>query len=115
MKEFKPRTFKFKAWNKEARLLLKLSSIDCVKGELYKRDHILLQFTGLHDKHDEEIYEMDILLRQDKKFLVRWSEENNGWYILTYPGRDSPEPLKQDIAVTMKRLCNYFESEGNHL
>ena len=111
MKEFQPRTFKFKAWNMEARLLMKLSSIDCVKGELFKKDHILLQYTGLLDKHEEEIYEMDILLKKDEKFLVRWHEEQNGWYILNFPGRDSFQLLRPEIASEMKRLCNYFESE----
>lgn len=112
MKEFQPRKFKFKAWNREERLLLKLSSIDCIKGELFKRDHVLLQYTGLCDKHEEEIYEMDILLKNDEKFLVRWHEEQNGWYIVTYPRKDSFEPLHKDKAQQMKRLCNFFESEA---
>lgn len=114
MKEFKPRSFKFKAWNKDARLLMKLSSIECVKGELFKKDHVLLQFTGLHDKLGEEIYEMDIILKQDEKFLVRWHEEQNGWYIMKYPGQNSAQPLQQEMAREMKRLCSYFESEDNH-
>jgi len=53
--EYKPRKMMFKAWNKETRLLMRLNSIDCVKGELVKKDHILLQFTGLYDKQKEEI------------------------------------------------------------
>ena len=114
MKEFQPRTFKFKAWNKEARLLMKLSSIDCVKGELFKKEHILLQYTGLLDKHEEEIYEMDILLKKDEKFLVRWYEEQNGWYLLNYPSQDSFQPMQPEMTIEMKRLCNYFESADNN-
>jgi hypothetical protein len=113
MKEFQPRKFKFKAWNTDARLLMKLSSIDCYKGELYKKEHILLQFTGLLDQHEQEIYEMDILLKRDQKYLVRWHDENNGWYVLPYPLQDSFEPLATEMAATMRRLCNYFESEEN--
>ncbi len=113
MKEFQPRVFKFKAWNNEARLLVKLSTIDFRKGELFKKDHVLLQFTGLFDLHEEEIYEMDILLKQDEKYLVRWHEKHNGWYILPLPGQTSFEPLHKEMASRMRRLCNYFESELN--
>lgn len=113
MQKFQPRVFKFKAWNSESRLLVKLSTIDFRKGELYKKDHILLQFTGLHDKQEEEIYEMDILMREDKKFVVRWHEHQNGWHILPLPSQDSFEPLHKEMAVRMKRLCNFFESEQN--
>ncbi|QOI97555.1 MAG: hypothetical protein HRU69_08660 [Flammeovirgaceae bacterium] len=113
MEEFQPRVFKFKAWNREDRLLVKLSTIDFKKGVLYKKDHVLLQFTGMLDKHDEEIYEMDILMKQDKKYLVRWHEQQNGWYILHLPAQASLEPLRNEEARTMKRLWSYFESEAN--
>jgi hypothetical protein len=111
MEEFKQRKFKFKAWNQEAKLLMKVSSIECYRGELMKKNHILLQFTGLYDKHDEEIYEMDILLISNVKYVVRWSEQNNGWYLLPYPKQDSHQPLAKELAATMKRLCNFFEAE----
>lgn len=113
MREFQPRVFKFKAWNREDRLLVKLSNIDLLKGVLYKKDHVLLQFTGMLDKYEEEIYEMDILMQQDKKYLVRWHEQYSAWYILPLPDQASFEPLKMDTARTMKRLCSYFESEVN--
>lgn len=113
MEEFQPRKFKFKAWNTKDRLLMKLSSIDCRKGELFKKEHILLQFTGLVDKLEQEIYEMDILLVSDQKFLVRWHNANNGWYILPFPSQHSHEPLVKEKAGEMKRLCNYFEANNS--
>ena len=78
--EFKKRKIKFKAWDVENRLVMRLNSIDCNKGELFKKDHILLQFTGLFDKEDEEIYEWDVLMLSFEKFVVYWNESANGWY-----------------------------------
>ena len=111
MIEFTPRKFKFKAWNKDARLLMKLSSIDCLKGELFKRDHILLQYTGHHDKQEEELYEMDIVLINSEKFVVTWDEESNGWFLIDIKSEQKVQRfLKEDAAKTV-RLCNYFESD----
>lgn len=111
MAKFEPRKFKFKAWNSKDKLLMKLGSIDCVKGELFKKDHILLQYTGMVDKHAEEIYEMDILLLSDRKFLVQWNEQENRWKIMPLPISNSTESLAKETAVQMKRLCSYFELE----
>jgi len=111
MIEFVPRKFKFKAWNKEARLLMKLSSIDCLKGELFKRDHILLQFTGHYDKQTEEIYEMDIVLISSEKFVVTWDDESNGWFLSDLKTEIKIERFVKEIAEKSVRLCSYFESD----
>lgn len=111
MIEFKPRKFKFKAWDNEARLLMKLSSIDCLKGELFKRDHVLLQFTGHRDKQEEEIYEMDIVLISSEKFVVTWDEESNGWFLVNLKSEVRTERFIKEIAEKTVRLCSYFESD----
>jgi hypothetical protein len=107
--EFKPRKIKFKAWNTETKLLMRLNSIDCNKGELYKKDHVLLQFTGLNDKEGEEIYDMDVLLIYSDQYLVSWNESKGGWF---YSPLDKPEdisPFLEPEAAKMKRFCSYFE------
>lgn len=113
MIEFTPRKFKFKAWNKQDRLLMKLSSIDCLKGELFKRDHILLQFTGHYDKQEEEIYEMDIVLIHSEKFVVTWDEVSNGWFLTDLKKNEKTQRFIKEDAVKTVRLCNYFESDNN--
>ncbi len=112
MIEFKPRKFKFKAWSKEAKLLLKVSSIECVKGELNKKDHLLLQFTGLTDKNGEELYEMDIALIQSEKFVIVWDTETNGWFLVNMKSEKRTDILSKELAAKTIRLCSYFESDG---
>ncbi len=108
---YSPRKLKFKAWNLETRLLMRLHSIECMKGELVKKDHILLQFTGLYDVQEEEIYDMDVLLFDSEKCIVHWSPSANGWELTKI--KDSAKmKLDENFSRKMIRLCSYFES-GN--
>lgn len=108
---YHPRKLMFKAWNKEAKLLMRLSNIDCKRGELVKKDHIILQFTGLHDCNDEEIYEMDVLLITNQKFIVIWDETANGWKLMKLKDKSGAQPFVKEIASKGQRLWSYFESE----
>jgi len=107
---YSPRKLKFKAWNTQTHLLMRLNSIDCLKGELFKKDHILLQFTGLLDNQDEEVYDMDVLLWNTLKFVMYWEEKKQGWKLMSLdPLR--PEELHHERVKEMTRLCSYFESQ----
>jgi YopX protein len=109
MEDYKSRKIKFKAWNSESKLLMRLNSIECRKGELVKKDHILLQFTGLVDKDGEEIYDMDIMLVDYDKFIIFWNEDRNGWYYSPLLKRDKMESFVAGVPEKMRRFCNFFE------
>jgi hypothetical protein len=108
---YKPRKLRFKAWNKESKLLMRLNSIECVKGELIKKDHILLQFTGLLDKQQEELYELDVVLIDSVQYVIAWNEEKNGWCLKQLPVGTPTLPLEQTIAQQSVRLWSFFESD----
>ncbi len=111
MEFFTPRKLVFKAWNKEAKLLMRLNSIDCRKGELFKKDHILLQFTGLYDRQEEEIFEMDIMLISGEKFVVLWDDERNGWKLCRLNNLAISQPFVKESSSKATRLWSYFEVE----
>jgi YopX protein len=109
MSEFKARKIKFKAWDSEHKLLMRLNSIDCNKGELVKKNHVLLQFTGMQDKEGEEIYDQDVLMISLEKYIVFWNDTKNGWYYSPLKDRNTHAPFLTKDASAMKRFSNYFE------
>ncbi len=109
--QFTPRKLLFKAWNQETKLLMRLNSIDCIKGELFRKNHTLLQFTGLYDQQQEEIYEMDVVLIAGEKFVVFWDSNQNGWGLSAFSDAGNIRPFVKGISKTAIRICNYFESQ----
>jgi len=114
MEFYKTRKVKFKAWNAEARLLMRLTSVDCSKGELVKAGFTLLQFTGRTDSQKEELYELDIVLIDSEKYVLMWDDDQNGgWFFVQMKDKQQKVPATMQLALKGIRLCNYLESTEN--
>lgn len=112
MKEEAQRLFKFRAWDVESQLLIRLSQLTCSKGVLSMKGHIFLQFTCVYDKYGEEIYEMDVLLFQTDKRLVFWDEKLNGWCLAFAMDKSNAERLTPESVKNAVRLCSYYEMKA---
>ena len=97
------REIKFRAWLKEYKNMVSVYEIVFTKKgasvrlngfhythyRTFKHNEIILmQYTGLKDKNEKEIYERDIILIQKRTKFVEWHEETASWRLNFYDNQE---------------------------
>ena len=85
------RTIKFRAWDKEQKIMQEWTYLKTWTPTDWEKSGIeLMQFTGLKDRFDKEIYEGDLVQLKQKKYynegkpyVVKWKTLKlyNGWNV----------------------------------
>ncbi len=74
------REIRFRAWNKEGKEMLYPSQVYSFPVN-WKHTLFLMQYTGLRDKNDRQIYEHDVVIWDGGQYTVIFSETEGAWIL----------------------------------
>ncbi len=120
------REIKFRAYHKERKEMFEIASIDFEEKKAALSNGIikllnvdfkqfeLLQYTGLKDKNDKEIYEGDILFFRDEntKYVVVW--QDTAFIIKSIEIRKYSEKMYwiDDVEICCEIVGNIYENKN---
>jgi hypothetical protein len=120
LKKYKMRELKFRVWLDNLEEMINswhyenedTGGLSDFFGEIYPLDHgdVLMSYTGLNDGDGQDIYENDILMINDHKYIIKWSEKLARYYVENTDGsiHDITEDFdKRNVVV----LGNIFENK----
>jgi uncharacterized phage protein (TIGR01671 family) len=114
------REIKFRAWEKATQEMISDFLIESKDGECFGKysqeahpEWILMQFTGLKDKNEKEIYEGDIVKSSVRNLIVGFA---NGHFMIH--GGNKPEDIltynHEDLWKALGKISK-FEKEENRV
>lgn len=116
------REIKFRAWHKEKKIMGEVLGIDILHKEMFFsnedidcyehtdfKDIELMQYTGLKDKNNKEIYEGDIVILHNGKYKVIFNTEE-ARFVLRDDEFEMNIPFTNNNNERMEVLGNVYEN-----
>ncbi|WP_294729221.1 YopX family protein [uncultured Fusobacterium sp.] len=116
------REIKFRAWLKEEKIMGEVLGIDILHKEIYFsnenincyeytefKDIELMQYTGLKDKNEKEIYEGDIVIHHSKMYKIIFNTEE-ARFVLRDDEFEMNIPFTNNNNKRMEIIGNIYES-----
>ena len=122
------RDIKFRCWDTENKQMLKVQELDfedtfyggrlSIRADMYNdyfdiEDMILMQYTGLKDKKQKEIYEGDILVYIEDGSIgkVTWNKEEAGFYFsMLLEDGGYEEEMLSDYINNLEVIGNIYDN-----
>ena len=116
------REIKFRAWHKEKKIMGEVLGIDILHKEIFFsnedvdcyehtdfKDIELMQYTGLKDKNNKEIYEGDIVTLHNSKYKVIFNSKEAG-FVLRDDEFEMNIPFTNNNNKRMEVIGNIYEN-----
>ena len=116
------REIKFRAWHKEKKIMGEVLGIDILHKEIFFsnedvdcyehtdfKDIELMQYTGLKDKNNKEIYEGDIVTLHNSKYKVIFNTKE-ARFVLRDDEFESEIPFTNNNNERMEIIGNIYEN-----
>ncbi|AFQ20028.1 YopX family protein [Bacillus thuringiensis] len=105
------REIKFRAWDKEFKLFSDMALNYKIADINYYTDYEWMQYTGLKDKNDKEIYEGDIVEYDGWFYIIKWDKEETGFYMHDKNNHEDDHLRMIDISVG-EVMGNIYENQN---
>lgn len=112
------REIKFRAWDKLNKDMFNVESINFQERRVYKdtvsyrkfNDVEVMQYTGLKDEYDDEIYEGDIVTLHNSKYKVIFNSKE-ARFVLRDDKFEMDIPFTNNNNERMEIIGNIYESQ----
>ncbi|EJQ55412.1 hypothetical protein IEI_00675 [Bacillus wiedmannii] len=105
------REIKFRAWDKEFKQFSDMALNYKIADINYYTDYEWMQYTGFKDKNNKEIYEGDIVEYDGWFYIIKWDEEETGFYMHDKNNYEDDHLRMIDISVG-EVMGNIYENQN---